>query len=121
MLTVEELIVTAAPCACCGGSGVERRDRSVDAKYANSHCTFNCSVCRGSGLAEQPEYGSLRDSGVPFAPGSVEKVKAMAARYASGLPLWHEDDAQEQFDCHASRPSLSDDLVAPLLATDFDD
>lgn len=28
-------------------------------------------------------------------PGSWEKVQMLAARYAAGLPLWHEDDCDE--------------------------
>lgn len=119
MLTVEALIETAAPCSCCKGSGVERRDRSVDTKYANSHTTFNCPACHGSGLAERPGFGSLTDDGVSFRPGSREKVKAMAARYASGLPLWHENDAKDQECQDLGEPS--DDLVAPLLSIEFDD
>ncbi len=28
----------------------------------------------------------------PAKPGSEEKVSMLAARYAAGLPLWHDDD-----------------------------
>ncbi len=28
-------------------------------------------------------------------PGSDEKVRILAARYAAGLPLWHEDDCYD--------------------------
>ncbi len=28
-------------------------------------------------------------------PGSEEKVHVLAARYAAGLPLWHEDDCYD--------------------------
>lgn len=28
-------------------------------------------------------------------PGSEEKVMMLAARYAAGLPLWHEDDCYD--------------------------
>lgn len=28
-------------------------------------------------------------------PGSQEKVATLAARYAAGLPLWHEDDCYD--------------------------
>ncbi len=28
-------------------------------------------------------------------PGSVDKVVMLAARYAAGLPLWHDDDCYD--------------------------
>lgn len=37
------------------------------------------------------------DPGAPTAakPGSEEKVMMLAARYAAGLPLWHNDDCYD--------------------------
>ncbi len=31
----------------------------------------------------------------PAKPGSEEKVTMLAARYAAGLPLWHNDDCYD--------------------------
>ena len=31
----------------------------------------------------------------PATPGSVDKVAMLAARYAAGLPLWHESDCSD--------------------------
>tara|TARA_B100000029_G_scaffold508386_1_gene595134 strand:- start:706 stop:975 length:270 start_codon:yes stop_codon:yes gene_type:complete len=49
--------------------------------------------------AERPfELDSLEEMGFnPFEktgakPGSEDKVQVLAARYAAGLPLWHEED-----------------------------
>ena len=36
-------------------------------------------------------------------PGSVDKVRTLAARYAAGLPLWHKED------CYDHAPTLSFD------------
>jgi hypothetical protein len=44
-------------------------------------------------------------------PGSEEKVQMLAARYAAGLPLWHEEDC---YDHGPGEPSdeldMEDDL-----------
>ncbi len=31
----------------------------------------------------------------PAKPGSIDKVKMLAARYAAGVPLWHESDCYD--------------------------
>jgi hypothetical protein len=121
MLTVESFVASTTRCEKCKGSGIERRDRSVDSKYANTSCKFNCPDCKGSGFSREPLYGSLDDDGVPFRPGSIEKVEAMAARYRAGLPLWHDNDAQDQTDQELGEPQLGDDLAAAMLSADFDD
>ncbi len=38
-------------------------------------------------------------------PGSEEKVMMLAARYASGMPLWHQDD------CYDHGPMAAADLL----------
>lgn len=42
-------------------------------------------------------------------PGSEDKVRVLAARYAAGLPLWHDEDCYD----HGPRGSLveEDELV----------
>ncbi len=34
-------------------------------------------------------------------PGSEEKVLMLAARYAAGMPLWHNDDCTDHGPAHA--------------------
>ena len=41
-------------------------------------------------------------------PGSEDKVLMLAARYASGLPLWHQDDCYDHGP--AEVPSLEDEV-----------
>ena len=56
---------------------------------------------------------SFRELGIdpicptPAKPGSGEKVLVLAARYAAGLPLWHNDD------CYDHGPSGG---IASILA-----
>jgi hypothetical protein len=57
----------------------------------------------GSGLVdeaifEEIDFNSLGiDPGGPTVakPGSEEKVLMLAARYAAGVPLWHENDCYD--------------------------
>ncbi len=47
---------------------------------------------------EDVNYAAIRvDPGEPTEakPGSEEKVRMLAARYAAGLPLWHFDDCTD--------------------------
>ena len=45
-------------------------------------------------------------------PGSSDKVVILAARYAAGLPLWHEDD------CYDHAPADVEEEDDDLLETD---
>jgi hypothetical protein len=57
------------------------------------------------GLFDEEEFRSLgvNPSGpTPAKPGSEDKVVMLAARYAAGLPLWHEED------CYDHGPGDSD-------------
>ena len=40
-------------------------------------------------------YGVNPESPTEAKPGSPEKVAMLAARYAAGLPLWHDDDCYD--------------------------
>ena len=44
----------------------------------------------------------------PARPGSFDKVSMLAARYAAGLPLWHEED------CSDHGPGESDLMGLPV-------
>ena len=44
-------------------------------------------------------------------PGSEEKVMMLAARYAAGLPLWHNDD------CYDHGPGSVGNLIVDDLST----
>lgn len=46
-------------------------------------------------------------------PGSEDKVRMLAARYAAGLPLWHNDD------CYDHAPNLDAQLEADDELEDF--
>ena len=48
-------------------------------------------------------------------PGSDEKVRMLAARYAAGLPLWHEEDCYD----HSEAAEEAEPLEAVDL-TEFD-
>jgi len=44
--------------------------------------------------AHSPEFLNELVHGTPAYPGTAEKVQVLMARYASGLPLWNDDDAR---------------------------
>ncbi|HID23311.1 MAG TPA: hypothetical protein EYP14_13045 [Planctomycetaceae bacterium] len=48
-------------------------------------------------------------------PGSDEKVRMLAARYATGLPLWHEEDCYDHSEAEDAEP------LAPMGVTEFED
>lgn len=48
-------------------------------------------------------------------PGSEDKVKMLAARYAAGMPLWHDSD------CYDHGPQDTGVLDALTGSTDSDD
>jgi hypothetical protein len=48
----------------------------------------------------------------PAKPGSDEKVKMLAARYAAGVPLWHDGD------CYDHGPSADLSFAAPAAYGD---
>ena len=41
-----------------------------------------------------PEFLNELVNGTSAYPGTAEKVQVLMARYASGLPLWNDDDAR---------------------------
>lgn len=43
-------------------------------------------------------------------PGSEEKVMMLAARYAAGLPLWHQDDCYDHGPGSVGNLIVEDDL-----------
>jgi hypothetical protein len=49
-------------------------------------------------------------------PGSEEKVMMLAARYAAGLPLWHNDDCYDHGPGSVGR-LIVDDLAAAAKST----
>jgi hypothetical protein len=52
----------------------------------------------GEAVFEEIDFESLGiDPGAPTVakPGSEEKVLMLAARYAAGVPLWHEKDCYD--------------------------
>ena len=56
------------------------------------------SGSHGEAIFEQIDFESLGiDPGEPTVakPGSEEKVLMLAARYAAGVPLWHENDCYD--------------------------
>ena len=56
------------------------------------------SVVEGEERFEEIDFESLGiDPGAPTVakPGSEEKVLMLAARYAAGVPLWHEKDCYD--------------------------
>ena len=62
------------------------------------------------GLFEDEEFLALgHDPAQPTdaKPGSAEKVLTLAARYASGLPLWHTDDRYDHGPGNAGPLDLS--------------
>ncbi len=59
-------------------------------------------------------------SPTPAKPGSAEKVRVLAARYAAGVPLWHDSDC---YDHGPVDPSFmdqeeSDELELDVVADD---
>lgn len=58
------------------------------------------------------------DPGAPTAakPGSEEKVMMLAARYAAGLPLWHNDDCYDHGPGNVGNLFLDNDLSEPAPA-----
>ena len=44
-------------------------------------------------------------------PGSEEKVMMLAARYAAGLPLWHEDDCYDHGPGSVGNLIVDDEIV----------
>ena len=56
-------------------------------------------------------------------PGSAEKVRILAARYAAGLPLWHEEDSYDHSPQPAEEPVSSEDMFefSDLVEDDLDD
>ena len=60
------------------------------------------------GLFDEEDFIALGISpGSPTAakPGSEDKVQMLAARYAAGLPLWHDQDCYD----HGPPGEMSDD------------
>ena len=52
----------------------------------------------GEAIFEQIDFESLGidpDGPTVAKPGSEEKVLMLAARYAAGVPLWHENDCYD--------------------------
>ena len=98
MQTIADAVTAAACCDHCDGTGIERRDLPPGSKCHDHQTRFTCSVCRGTGLADNDICGRLADDGVQFLPGSPAKVKAMAIRYTAGLPLWHDADLLRRVD-----------------------
>ena len=52
----------------------------------------------GEAIFEEIDFDQLGiDPGAPTVakPGSEEKVLMLAARYAAGVPLWHENDCYD--------------------------
>jgi hypothetical protein len=50
------------------------------------------------GFFEDFDYAALGinpTSPTPAKPGSEDKVRVLAARYAAGLPLWHDEDCYD--------------------------
>jgi hypothetical protein len=50
------------------------------------------------------EYDPLSPTGAK--PGSEDKVKMLAARYAAGVPLWHDSDCYD----HGPESALSNEF-----------
>lgn len=51
-------------------------------------------------------------------PGSIEKVKMLAARYAAGVPLWHDSDCYDHGPVGAV---VGDDLEGALEEEEEED
>ena len=49
-------------------------------------------------------------------PGSEEKVMMLAARYAAGLPLWHNDDCYDHGPGSVGNLIVDDDLPTSTTA-----
>ena len=49
-------------------------------------------------------------------PGSEEKVMMLAARYAAGLPLWHNDDCYDHGPGSVGNLIVDDDLSTSTAA-----
>ncbi|MEO2031463.1 MAG: hypothetical protein ABGZ35_05210 [Planctomycetaceae bacterium] len=50
-------------------------------------------------------------------PGSEEKVMMLAARYAAGLPLWHNDDCYDHGPSSVGNLIVDDDLSTSTSTT----
>lgn len=61
-----------------------------------------------------PEQGPLSPTGAK--PGSEDKVRMLAARYAAGVPLWHESDC---YDHGPDAVSSSNEFDDPLDLDEF--
>ena len=59
--------------------------------------------------ADVGEYGADPREATVACPGSEEKVQVLAARYALGLPLWHDNDCGDHADRALGR--LADDAA----------
>ena len=70
--------LTAEPCPECDGRG-----RFYDGTVQIEHCGH----CNGLGW-----FGIEPRLPVQAIPGSVEKIAMLSVRYASGVPLWNDED-----------------------------
>jgi hypothetical protein len=64
----------------------------------------DCDIAIGTELSFEESEGEIEIESfegvdpltpTPAKPGSDEKVKMLAARYAAGVPLWHDEDCYD--------------------------
>ena len=54
-------------------------------------------------------------------PGSEEKVAMLAARYAAGLPLWHNDDCYTHDAITMTKDSFEDEVHSNIVGREDDE
>lgn len=74
-----------------------------DVEEMDPELEYTAEDVEGSGLTDEANFEEIDfeslgiDPGAPTVakPGSEEKVLMLAARYAAGVPLWHEKDCYD--------------------------
>src|SRR6056297_3883036 len=85
-----------------------RKSKNVEPDYELMFDDQGACVADFSDAFDMEEFENLGiNPGSPTdaKPGSEDKVMMLAARYAAGMPLWHEND------CYDHAPVLNADLL----------
>jgi hypothetical protein len=92
---------------------------------ANSMTDFNCDMDDAGAMLDLEEFNAMGINpckSTKAKPGTEEKVLMLSARYAAGLPLWHDRDCYD----HGPKErelmgAISDAHPQPLPLPEMDD
>tara|TARA_E500000305_G_scaffold45485_1_gene35423 strand:- start:438 stop:761 length:324 start_codon:yes stop_codon:yes gene_type:complete len=88
-----------------------RKSKKVEPDYELMFDDQGAYVADFSDAFDMDEFENLGidpDTPTDAKPGSEDKVMMLAARYAAGMPLWHDND------CYDHAPVLDADLLSDV-------